>query len=356
MREALALAESGEGLTRPNPPVGAVVVRKGRRVGQGYHRLAGGPHAEVNALKDAGAKTVGATLYVTLEPCCTFGRTPPCTDLIVDRKIARVVVGARDPNPRHRGRGVRVLRDWGLDTRCGVCRKAAARLIEPFAKWVTTGHPFVTLKLGMSLDGKIADRKGRSKWITCPESRRRVQAMRRRADAVLVGAHTLRADDPSLLPRPARGRRPYRVVVDSAGGVPLSARLLNDGAEEQTIVATTARCTTDQSGRYREKGAHVFELPVSRGAVSLRSLLTRLGKLGVLHVLCEGGGELAEALIRQKLVDEMVLFVAGRIIGGAAASDAVAGEGWLLSSAPHFGIVESGLSGKDVMIRTRPER
>ena len=200
MQRALRLARRGEGLTRPNPPVGAVAVKSGKIVGEGYHRRAGGPHAEVVALSKAGTKARGCTLYVTLEPCCTWGRTPPCTDLILSSGVRRVVVSVRDPNPRHSGRGLTLLRRKGIRVIEGVCAEEGMKLIAPFAKWIRRGLPYVTLKLGMSVDGKIADRKGRSRWITGPEARNKVHELRRRVDGILVGGGTVRNDDPSPAP------------------------------------------------------------------------------------------------------------------------------------------------------------
>ncbi|MBN1670552.1 MAG: bifunctional diaminohydroxyphosphoribosylaminopyrimidine deaminase/5-amino-6-(5-phosphoribosylamino)uracil reductase RibD [Kiritimatiellae bacterium] len=356
MREALALAARGEGRTRPNPPVGAVLVKGNRIVGRGYHRRAGGPHAEVVALRDAGAKARGATLYVTLEPCCTWGRTPPCTDAVLAGGVARVVVSVRDPNPRHGGRGLVRLRRRGLDVTVGVCGAEGERLIAPFAKWITSARPFVTLKLGMSLDGKIGDRRGASRWITCPASRRAVQALRRRADAILVGAGTACVDDPGLLPRRPAGRQPYRVVADSRGRLPLTAKLLNDAQPARTILATTRQCSPQRRVRYEKKGAQVWPLPAARGGVSLPALCRRLGKLGILHLLCEGGGELAASLIRAGLVDELLIFVAPMVIGGRGAVPAVAGMGWPLKAAPGFRLIETAAVGRDLLIRARPAR
>ena len=229
MRRALALARRGEGCTRPNPPVGAVVVVRNRLVGQGYHQIAGGPHAEVHALRKAGRHSAGATLYVTLEPCSTQGRTPPCTDAIIAAGVRRVVVAVRDPNPRHAGRGLIVLRRKGIEIHEGVVADQATELLRPFAKWIQHKTPYVTLKLAMTLDGRIADAQGRSQWITGPAMRGAVHALRRRVDAILVGRETAAIDDPNLLPRPARGRQPFRVVVDSRGRLPPNLRMLHDG-------------------------------------------------------------------------------------------------------------------------------
>ncbi len=343
MQRALALARRGEGLTRPNPPVGALVVNRGRLVGAGWHRRAGAPHAEALALSDAGAPARGGTLYVTLEPCCTRGRTPPCTRAIIAAGVKTVVAAIRDPNPRHRGQGFKILRQAGIEVIEGVGRAEARELIAPFAKWVGRGRPYLTLKLAMTLDGKIADRRGQSKWITSPAARREVQALRRRADAILVGAGTVRADNPSLLPRPALGRRPWRVVVDSRGTLAGRYQILQPPDAARTIMATTRHCPEKTRAGWQAAGAQVWTLPAAGGRVSLPALLRRLGAMGLLHVVCEGGGELAAALIRARLADEYRFFVALRILGGKTAPGAAGGPGWLLPSAPELAFADCRL-------------
>lgn len=354
MRRALELARRGEGLTRPNPPVGAVVVRGGRVVGQGWHRRAGGLHAEPIALRAAGRRARGATLYVTLEPCCTRGRQPPCTDAILAAGIARVVAAIRDPNPKHRGRGLRRLAAAGVEVVEGVCRAEAEELLAPFARWITTGRPYVTLKLGLTLDGRIADAEGKSRWITSPRARAMVQAMRRRADAILVGRATVERDDPSLLPRPGRGRRPWRVVVARGGDVPLSAQVLNDAAASRTLIAVTARCTAEREAALRAKGADVVRLPETEDGVDLAALMEELGRRGVLHVLCEGGGALAGSLVRAGLADAFEFFMAPRLLG-ASARPAIGG-GWPLSSAPTLRWTDVRRLGRDLHLRALPRR
>lgn len=352
MNEAIRLARLGEGLTRPNPPVGAVIVKNGRLVGRGFHRKAGGPHAEIYALRQAGEKARGATLYVTLEPCSTHGRTPPCTDAIIRAGVRKVVAAVTDPNPRHGGRGLHLLRRAGIEAVSGVCTEAAGRLLEPFAASVTRHRPYVTLKLAESLDGRIADATGRSKWISGPASRTIVQGLRRRVDAVLVGAGTVLRDDPSLLPRPAKGRMPFRIIVDAAGKVPANRRVFSDEFASQTILMTTKRCPARHRTEVAANGAHVLLVPSAGRGVSLTALMKSLHYLGVLHVLCEGGGELAASLVRADLVDELVLFVAPVIIG-ADGIGAVGGKGWPLALAPRFKIEEARIVGGDVMIRAK---
>jgi diaminohydroxyphosphoribosylaminopyrimidine deaminase/5-amino-6-(5-phosphoribosylamino)uracil reductase len=251
MKHALRLARRGEGLTSPNPPVGAVAVKNGKVVGEGYHRRAGGPHAEVVALSKAGTNARGCTLYVTLEPCSTWGRTPPCTNLILSSGVRKVVVSVHDPNPRHSGRGLTMLRRKGVSVVEGVCVDEGMTLIAPFTKWISRGVPYVTLKLGMSVDGKIADRSGRSRWITGPEARKKVHELRRRVDGILVGGGTVRNDNPSLLPRPDHGRRPWRIAVARNGRIPGSSKLLADAAVKQTLIVVSNRCPAKSVDRLK---------------------------------------------------------------------------------------------------------
>lgn len=286
MNEALRLARLGEGLTRPNPPVGAVVVRHGRLIGRGWHRKAGGPHAEVYALRQAGRHARGATLYVTLEPCSTRGRTPPCTDAIRKAGIKRVVAAITDPNPRHAGKGFKLLREAGLEVVSGIGSEDARELLSPFAVSMLCRRPYITMKLAESLDGRIADSIGRSKWITGPAARAAVQGFRRRVDAVLVGAGTVLADNPSLLPRPAKGRSPFRIIVDTTGKVPVTSRVFTDGFASQTVLATTKRCPARRQADYAKSGATVLVLPSAANGVSLPALMRSLHALGILHVLC----------------------------------------------------------------------
>ena len=356
MDRALALARRGEGLTRPNPPVGAVIVRGSNLVGQGWHHHAGGLHAEALAIHEARARARNATLYVTLEPCCTQGRTPPCTRAIIQAGIRRVVLAARDPNPRHNGRGAAILRKAGIEVIEGIGAPEARQLIAPFTQWIRTRRPYLTLKLAVSLDGKIADERGRSRWITGPAARRQVQAWRRSADAILVGVGTVKADNPSLLPKPPGGRRPWRVVVDTRGTVAPDARIFTDGFQTQTIIATTRHCPARRQTVWRATGAQVWVLPESRGGVSLAALMKKLGGLGCLRVLCEGGADLSASLIRAGLVDEVRFFIAPCIIGGGKAPGAVGGAGWPLLAAPKLVFTECRRMGQDILVTARPER
>jgi diaminohydroxyphosphoribosylaminopyrimidine deaminase/5-amino-6-(5-phosphoribosylamino)uracil reductase len=354
MRRALALARLSEGHTRPNPPVGAVVVRDGRKLGEGRHRCAGCAHAEVEALDACRASVRGATLYVTLEPCCTHGRTPPCTDRILREGIARVVVGCRDENGCHCGRGLEILAQRGVEVVYGVCEEEAREIVLPFFKHITTGAPFVTLKLAMTLDGRIADRAHRAKWITGEAARAEVQRMRRRADAVLVGAGTVCADDPSLLCRIRGGGELLRVVVDARGTTPPDARVLTDEAAARTIVATIRGTAAERGPAWQAHGARVWSFPADRQAhLPLKRLLKKLGDEGCLHVLCEGGGQLAGALHDAGLVDEYAFFYAPAVLGDTRAVGGVEGRGTRLADMERLVFKEVRRIGADVLVRAR---
>jgi diaminohydroxyphosphoribosylaminopyrimidine deaminase / 5-amino-6-(5-phosphoribosylamino)uracil reductase len=352
MRRALAIARRGEGRTCPNPPVGAVVVGAGQVLGEGYHRRAGAAHAEVDALRDLDGKACGATLYVTLEPCSTHGRTPPCTERILACGIGRVVVSVRDPNPAHAGRGLRLLRAAGVDVVEGVCSEAGQALLAPFAKWITTGRPFVTLKMGMTLDGRIADSTGRSRWITGPAARREVRRLRQRADAIVVGRNTAACDDPSLRWSAIASRNPKRIIVDATGAVSPDSQVFQDGQAQNTIVATTRNCPEACAAAYVATGAQVWYCGRGR-RVSLRLLMKRIGEAGLLHVLCEGGGELAAQLVRDEYVDAFEFFVAPTLLGGGGAP-VIGGKGWPLGHAPALRFTEVKQVGDDVLIRAVP--
>jgi len=326
MRRALELARLGEGYTRPNPMVGAVIVKDGKVIAEGHHARYGGPHAEASALARAGERARGADLYVNLEPCVHWGKTPPCADRIIAAGVSRVILAARDPNPLVNGKGVDKLRSAGIEVMEGVLREEAEKLNEIFFHWVKTQRPFVALKLAMSLDGKIASRSGGSRWITGGEARKRVHELRRRHAAVLVGIGTVLADDPQLTVREVEGPQPLRVVLDSRGRIPLSAKVLS--GEAPTLIATTEAMPEKIESRLREKGVEVWRLPARDGEVDLGALLRRLGAREVDSVLVEGGGEVAWAFLSQGLVHKTYLFYAPLILGGRDAVPGVGGEGF----------------------------
>ncbi len=334
MRRALRLARRGQGATSPNPMVGALLVRQGRLLGQGWHRRVGGPHAEIEALNDArrrGESPRGATLYVTLEPCCTHGRTPPCTDAIIASGIRRVIVAARDPNPAHAGRGFRLLRRAEVRVDIGVLSEDATRLNEGFNHWIVHRTPFVTVKAAMTLDGKIATATGESKWITGPAARREGRRLRAAADAILVGVNTVLADDPALTVRDARehpvpGSRLRRIILDTHGRIPVTARVLTDELAGQTTVVVGRDAPVRRVGRL-ERLAKVWRAPLRAGRIDLRWLLRRLGREDVTRLLVEGGGEVNGSFLLGGLAHEVVFFYAPKIIGGSGARRGVGGVG-----------------------------
>ncbi len=327
MREALAEAARGIGLTSPNPAVGAVVVQNSVPVGRGFHPGPGLPHAEIYALRDAGDAARGATLYVTLEPCSTFGRTPPCTEAIQAAGIARVVIATTDPNPRHAGRGVDILREAGVAVDCGVEETAARELNKAFFRWIVTGKPYVLLKMAMTLDGKIATAAGESKWITCSDTRERVQALRRWADAILVSGETLRRDRPHLNVRSPENwpRQPRRLVASRSMDAAEAARYFTDAPAPEV-------CAVDD----------------------WQAWLAQSGKSGLTALLVEGGGVLSGEMLAHGAVDEVEFHIAPKILGGAHSRTAVAGPdpaslaAALLLESP---VVER--SGDDLIYRAR---
>lgn len=333
MHEALALARHALGRTAPNPAVGAVVVRDRVVVGRGWTRPAGQSHAEVVALAEAGEKARGATLYVTLEPCCHHGRTPPCADAVIAAGVRRCVVATVDPFPAVDGGGIARLRQTGVTVHVGVAEGAAQDLIDGFRTRVRTGRTMVTAKYAMTLDGRIATATGQSRWITGEEARGAVHLLRDRSDAIMVGAGTVIADDPELTTRLPVARAgdggphdPLRVVVDGRGSVPLSARVLSTGSPRSTLVATTSAAPSAWQDCLRERGVEV--VPCGDGPrVDLAALLDELGRRGVNALLVEGGHRLHGSLFDAGLVDRVVAFVAPVIVGGAQAPGPVGGRG-----------------------------
>ncbi|MDF9408136.1 bifunctional diaminohydroxyphosphoribosylaminopyrimidine deaminase/5-amino-6-(5-phosphoribosylamino)uracil reductase RibD [Pelotomaculum isophthalicicum JI] len=328
MKMALELAARARGRTSPNPMVGAVVVKDNRIVGQGYHARAGTPHAEVLALAEAGNEARGATLYVTLEPCCHHGRTGPCADAVIAAGVAKVIIATIDPNPLVAGGGIRRLKDAGVEVVTGVMKEEALELNEVFIKYITTGLPFVVAKAAMSLDGKIATCTGESRWITGPEARAYGHRLRDWYDAILVGIGTVRADNPSLTARLANGegRDPVRIIVDSTANTPLDANVLNQHSEAPTIIATTAGASPERLEALRQAGAEV--LVVNEGPrVELAKLLRILGKQEITSLLIEGGAGVHGSALAAGIVDKVVWFIAPKIIGGREAPGPVGGRG-----------------------------
>ena len=333
MSLALELASKGIGTTSPNPMVGAIVVSNKKIIGRGYHRRAGGLHAEILALNQAGSKAHGATLYVTLEPCShTKKRTPPCVPFIMESKVRRIVVAMKDPNPKVNGRGIRQLRKLGISVDVGCLQAEAENLNEVYCHWVKTGRPFVILKGAMTLDGKIATSRGESKWITGEESRTHVNVLRSQVDAILVGSGTILQDNPQLTARlPQRQqtnkqvRQPVRVVLDSSLRIPVSAKVFRWAAENPTVVATTSRVSKNKMARLTKAGITVLVLPSQGNRVSFVACMKKLGQMGLTSVLVEGGSEVHASALRSGLVNKVMLYIAPALLGGLDSKSLVGG-------------------------------
>jgi diaminohydroxyphosphoribosylaminopyrimidine deaminase/5-amino-6-(5-phosphoribosylamino)uracil reductase len=353
MRRALDLAERGRGLVSPNPLVGAVLVREGEVVGEGWHEGPGQPHAEMLALEAAGERARGATLYVTLEPCSHFGRTPPCAPRLIEAGVSRVVAAMGDPNPLVDGAGFAALRASGMSVDVGPLEDEAMRQNEAFLKHVRTGLPFVTVKMAASLDGKVAARNGSSRWITGEVSRTEVHRMRAASDAVMVGSGTVLRDDPALTARHPghRGPATLRVVVDGRGLVPETRAVFTDGAAP-TLVATTERAPEERRRSWASAGAEVLVLADSGTPhVPLDRLMAVLGKRDVQHVLLEGGPTLAWAAVDAGVVDRLVLFLAPVLVGGAEAPSILMGPGIPgIGEALGVSVVEVETVGDDIKV------
>ncbi|MCK4593583.1 bifunctional diaminohydroxyphosphoribosylaminopyrimidine deaminase/5-amino-6-(5-phosphoribosylamino)uracil reductase RibD [bacterium] len=357
MERALELAAKAYGRTSPNPLVGAVVVRDGEVVGEGYHRRAGEPHAEVEALRDAGGEAKGATLYTNLEPCSHTGRTPPCVDTIVRAEIKRVVAAMEDPNPKVNGGGLDALRGAGIKAEAGLLKKKARKLNGPYIKFITQGLPCTTVKMAVSLDGKIATATGESRWVTGVEARRMVHHFRNYADAVMIGIGTVLADDPRLNVRVRFPdvRHPQKVIVDSKARMPTRGRTITE--DPRTIVAVSPKASLSRITSLEDVGARVEVIQGSPVRVDMTRLMRRLAELDIVSVLVEGGGGVAGSLFEAGLVDEVVVFVAPVIIGGKDAPGPVGGRGIEhMIDAHRLVDVTHEQVGDDLMIRGRVRR
>lgn len=327
MRLALELAQQGRGWTSPNPMVGAVIVKDGRVIAQGYHARCGDLHAERAALANCTEDPRGSTMYVTLEPCCHHGRQPPCTDAILEAGIARVVVGSGDPNPQVAGKGLNILRDAGVHVTEGVCTEECRALNDVFFHYIQTGRPYVVLKYAMTLDGKLAAYTGASQWITGEEARRHVHTQRGRYRSILVGVGTVLADDPQLTCRIEGGRNPLRIICDSHLRTPLTAQVVQTAREVPTLIAT---CETDSAKAkpYEDLGVRVLPLPAKNGKVDLAALMEVLGQEEVDSVLLEGGSQLHWAALESGIVNKVQAYIAPKLLGGETAKSPVGGQGF----------------------------
>jgi diaminohydroxyphosphoribosylaminopyrimidine deaminase / 5-amino-6-(5-phosphoribosylamino)uracil reductase len=352
MLRALELAERGRGLTSPNPMVGAVVVSDGEIVGEGYHARAGGPHAEVVALAAAGPRSRGATIYVTLEPCSYHGRTPPCAEAVIEAGIRRVVAALVDPNPRVSGRGLAALRAAGIEVADAVLGEHAERQNRAFVAAMRLGRPHVTLKIAMTLDGRIADRQGESKWITGEAARGQAQRLRSEVDAILVGVGTVLRDDPALTVRREQPwpREPYRVVLDTHARTPAAAKLIAAGTPARALIVTAAEAEASRVAALGAAGATVVAVAARGGRVDPRAALTALADLEVRAVLVEGGAEVHGAFVDAGLVDRVAVFLAPRLLGGRGATTSIGGLGLSLHGAVRLGPLEVSRLGDDLLI------
>ena len=353
MKLAIELARQGEGRTAPNPPVGAVIVRRELVVGEGYHPRAGEPHAEIFALEQAGVQARGADVFVTLEPCSHQGRTGPCAEALIRAGVKRVFVGVQDPNPLVAGRGIARLREAGIEVQVGLLQDQCRRLIAPFARHVTSGFPFTILKTAMTLDGKTATASGDSRWISGEKSRQRVHQLRDRVEAIMVGIGTVLRDDPLLNTRlpEGGGRDALRVVIDSRLRIEPECRLLKQESAAGTLIATTQLADPDKIKLLHQVGAEVLIFADQGGQVSLPEVWQELGRRDVQRLLLEGGATLAEAALKAHLIDQLMVFLAPKLIGGSGGYGIFSGPGCdKLAEAIRLKDLRYEQSGEDVLI------
>lgn len=331
MRMALRLSLKAKGLTSPNPLVGAVIVKNDKVISTGFHRKAGLRHAEIIALEKAGAKAKGAILYVTLEPCSSFGRTPPCTEAIIRSGIKKVVVGMVDPNPKHRGKGIKILDGHNIKTICGVLEKDIRKINQPFIKYITKDMPYVTLKVAQSLDGKIATQSGESKWITCEKSRDFSHRTRKDFDAIMVGINTALKDNPLLSPtRNIKDKKFYKIVLDTHLKIKKNMRIFNDADKFAVIIATSKKNIIKNQNKIKllvNKGAIILGVEEKNGLLDLKDLFRKLARLEIINILVEGGGKVTGSLWDENLIDYAMFFVSPKIVGGKDAISSIQGKG-----------------------------
>lgn len=351
MEQALELAERGMGWTSPNPMVGALIVKNGRVIAEGWHHICGSLHAERDALKNCREDPAGSTMYVTLEPCCHWGKQPPCVEAIVEAGISRVVIGAMDPNPLVAGKGAAYLRRRGISVAVGILEEKCRELNEVFLHYIENRSPFVVLKYAMTMDGKIAASTGDSKWVTGPKAREHVQSLRGRYRAIMVGIGTVLADDPLLTCRMEGGRNPVRIVCDSGLRTPLLSQIVRTAKEVPTVIAT---CRMDGHRPYEEKGCHVLVCPGNDGHVDLKKLMEILGSHGVDSVLVEGGGQLNWSLLKAGLAKKIYTYIAPKLIGGETARTPIEGEGFSqMAQAVLLGKPRIQLLGEDILLESQ---
>lgn len=351
MRRALALAELGRGLVEPNPLVGAVIVQGDQVIGEGYHRHFGGPHAEIEALNTAKASPAGATLYVTLEPCCHHGKTPPCTEAILCAGIARVVMAMVDPFPQVSGGGAKLLRDAGIDIVTDVEEEAALQLNAPYLKLLATGRPYVHAKWAMTLDGRIATVQRESKWITGEEARAHAHHFRGQMDAIIAGIGTVNADDPLLNARPPGPRTATRVILDSSLRIPTSSQLVQTAHSLPTLIATTEKAQPDRITELQQLGCEIMAFPAVDGRVPIDVLLAELGRRRYTNCLVEGGAEVLGGFVSARSIDAARVYVSSKVVGGTSALGPVGGTGiGKLTEALRLGPLQAISLGSDLFL------
>ncbi|NOU61151.1 bifunctional diaminohydroxyphosphoribosylaminopyrimidine deaminase/5-amino-6-(5-phosphoribosylamino)uracil reductase RibD [Marinifilum caeruleilacunae] len=354
MHRAFELAKKGIGRVNPNPLVGAVIVKDDKIIGEGYHEFFGGPHAEVNAFLSAKESVEGATMYVTLEPCSHYGKTPPCAEAIVKNKISKVVIGMLDPNPLVAGRGVKILEENGIEVNFGYLCEELSDMNRTFLKFIQSKTPYVVMKTAMTLDGKIASKTGDSRWVSNEKSRAKVHELRNELAGIMVGVDTVITDDPLLTTRleDANGQNPVRIVVDSKARIPLDSKILNTSDQAKTILAVTESADPEKIQKVEEKGNQVIKVKAKDQKIDLNNLMLKLGEQNIDGVLLEGGATLNFSALQSGIVDEVVSFVAPKIIGGAEAKSPVGGEGIeLMKNAIELDDVKYEQLGQDLMLQ-----
>lgn len=327
MKLALSLAQKGKGKVNPNPMVGAVIVKEDKIIAQGYHEVYGEAHAEINAFRNAIEDVTGATMYVTLEPCSHYGKTPPCVDKIIEKKISRVVIGTVDKNPLVAGKGIVKLINAGIEVTTGILEEECNKLNEVFMKYVCTKKPFVIMKCAMSLDGKIATASGESKWITGEKARKEVHKLRNEYSAIMVGVDTIIKDNPELTCRLENGRNPIRVVVDSSLRIPLESKVIKENEKARTIIATTYKASEEKKEILRKQGITVLSVNSKDEKVDLQDLMTKFGEMKIDSIILEGGATLNFSALEHGIVDKVQIYIAPKLIGGKEAKTPVGGSG-----------------------------
>ena len=356
MKEVLHLAEKGRGRTSPNPMVGAIIVKGGKVVGRGYHARAGDPHAEILSLQQAGEKAKGGVLYINLEPCTHFGRTPPCAPRVIEAQVKRVIIGMEDPNPRVKGRGIFSLRQAGIDVEAGILEKECRRLNEGFCKYIVKKEPFVVLKVASTLDGRIATQRGDSQWITGEVARRFVHRLRDQVDGVLVGIGTILKDDPMLTARVKGGHDPYRIVLDSRLRISEKARVF-ERSPSRVIIATTREGSKEKKERLERRGVQVLVLDSKEGRVDLKACLKRLGSVGIMTLLVEGGSKVNGSFLDERAVDKFYFFFSPKWMGDPEAPGIFGGHGVKdLADVIHLRQIHSRRMGEDFLLEGYVER